>query len=194
MSGAFVAIVGPSGTGKDSIIDHARLALEGRGGIIFPQRHITRPTGTGEDHQPVSEGEFAEARDRGEFALMWRAHGLAYGIPAHVFSDVDAGDVVVANLSRGVLESLPGLFPNVHVVGVSVSDDVRLARIIGRGREDETAAASRVARPNPAPNHPADLEIVNDGTLEEASRKLVDFLVRVLDTSGRTTELRGQRS
>ncbi|POH57137.1 phosphonate metabolism protein/1,5-bisphosphokinase (PRPP-forming) PhnN [Arthrobacter glacialis] len=193
MSGAFVAIVGPSGSGKDSIIDHARLAIEGRE-IVFPQRQITRPVGTGEDHKPVSESEFEVAKDRGEFALTWRAHGLAYGIPAHVFDAVGAGNLVVANLSRGVLKHLPGLFANVHVVRITVSEDVRLARIIARGREDEIAAASRVARLNPAPDHPADLEIVNDGTLEEASGKLVEFLVNVQDTAGRTTELHRQRS
>ncbi|WP_202814108.1 phosphonate metabolism protein/1,5-bisphosphokinase (PRPP-forming) PhnN [Arthrobacter alpinus] len=194
MSGAFVAIVGPSGSGKDSIIDHARLAVAERGGIIFPQRQITRPSGAGEDHQPVSEGEFEEAKDRGEFALTWRAHGLGYGIPAHVFGAVDAGHVVVANLSRGVLKYLPGLFANVHVVRVSVSDEVRLARIIARGREDQNAAASRMARPDPAPDQPADLEIVNDGTLAEASGKLVEFLIGVLATAGGTTELHRQPS
>ena len=179
MSGAFIAVVGPSGSGKDSILENTRAALAGRGGIHFPQRHITRPAGAGEDHQPVSEEEFDAARQRGEFALTWQAHGLAYGIPAHVSDVVKAGDVVVVNVSRGVLEQLPGLFPNVHVARVTVPDEVRHARILARGRESGNAAAARVARQDPAPDHPVDLEIVNDGTIEEASGVLVEFLTRV---------------
>lgn len=180
MTGVFVAVVGPSGSGKDSIIEYTRAALEGRGRIVFPRRQITRAAGAGEDHNPLSESEFDAAECRGEYALTWRAHGLAYGIPAHIFDVVEAGGVVVANVSRGVLEQLPSLFTNARVARVTVSDDVRLARIIARGREGEGAAAARVARPDPAPDHPVDLEIVNDGTLEEASEAFVKFLTHVL--------------
>ncbi|WP_104082245.1 phosphonate metabolism protein/1,5-bisphosphokinase (PRPP-forming) PhnN [Cryobacterium sp. Y11] len=182
MSGTFVAVVGPSGSGKDSIIDYTRAALTGHSEIVFPQRQITRPAGAGEDHNPVSADEFAAAEDRGDFALTWHAHGLAYGIPAHVIDVVESGGVVVANVSRGVLKRLPGLFTNVRVARVTVPEDVRLARIIARGRENEAAAAARLARIDPAPDHPVDLEIVNDGTLDAASAALVQFLTRVRDT------------
>lgn len=179
MTGAFVAVIGPSGSGKDSIIGCARSALAGSGGIRFPKRRITRPVGAGEDHEPVGEREFEIAERRGEFAVSWRAHGLAYGIPRSALEAIDAGGVVVANVSRGVLKVLPTLFTTVRVVRVTVSDDVRLARIVARGREDENAAAARVARLDPAPEHPVDLEIVNDGALEEACAALVTFLSRM---------------
>lgn len=181
MSGAFVAVVGASGTGKDSILEHTRAALAGAGGIVFPQRQITRPAGPGEDHLPLSAEEFAAAELSGAFALSWRAHGLCYGIPAEVFEAVGAGGVVVANVSRAVLCQLPELFPEVRVVRVSVSDSVRLERILARGREDAPAAAARVARADPAPEHPVDLEIVNDGTLEQASAALLAFLDAVVN-------------
>ncbi len=193
MSGAFIAVVGPSGSGKDSILENTRAALTERDGIVFPQRHITRPAGAGEDHNPVSEGEFDAAKRRGEFALTWQAHGLAYGIPAHVFDVVEAGGLVVANVSRGVLKQLPGLFTNVHVARITVPDNVRHARILARGREDRTAAAARVARPDPAPDHPIDLEIVNDGTLDDASGALVAFLQGVRDRPGRGSQARPHR-
>ena len=182
MSGTFVAVVGPSGSGKDSIIESTRAALKGRDEIVFPRRQITRPASAGEDHSPVSEDEFGAAQSRGEFALTWRAHGLAYGIPAHVADDVASGGVVGVNVSRGVLDRLPTLFTNVRVARVTVSEDVRLARILARGRENAIAAAARVARLDPAPDFPVDLEIVNDGTLDEASAAFAAFLGHVRDT------------
>ncbi|UZN02876.1 phosphonate metabolism protein/1,5-bisphosphokinase (PRPP-forming) PhnN [Cellulomonas sp. S1-8] len=188
MTGAFVAVVGPSGSGKDAILERARQALADDAGIVFPRRRITRPAGPGEDHEPVSESELAAAERRGELALTWRAHGLAYGIGAHVLDVAAAGGVVVANLSRGVLQQLPGLFADVRVVRVTVSDEVRLARILARGREDETAAAARVARRDPAPDHRVDLEIVNDGTLEQASAQLVQLVTRVRDSAQVTSD------
>lgn len=189
MTGTLVVVVGPSGSGKDSIIERTRAALEGRSGIVFPRRRVTRPAGAGEDHVPVSEGDFDAAERRGEFALTWRAHGLAYGIPAHIFDVVEAGGIVVANVSRDVLERLPSLFGDVRVVRVTASRDVRMARIRSRGREDDAAAAARVARPDPAPDHPVDLEIVNDGTLEDASATLLELLATIAERAGRTALL-----
>lgn len=180
MTGVFVAVVGPSGSGKDSIIEHTRTMPEIGGGIVFPRRQITRPAGIGEDHDPVTEDEFDAAESRGDYALTWHAHGLRYGIPFRVVDVVETGGVVVANLSRGVLGQLSAVFANVRIVRITVSDQVRLARIVARGREGEAAAAARVARPDPAPGHPVDLEIVNDATLEEASEELAAFLTHVL--------------
>ena len=41
--GCFVAVVGPSGAGKDTIMDAARVALAGDTRFHFVRRIITRP-------------------------------------------------------------------------------------------------------------------------------------------------------
>lgn len=174
MTGAFVAVVGPSGSGKDTILAQARTALAGDETFVFPRRCITRPSGPGEDHEPIARHEFVSAESRGDFAITWRAHALAYGIRAAARESVDAGRTVVGNVSRGVVDELRLRFPRVAVVHMTAPAEVRLARILARGREDEEAARARIARP--APRVEADLEIVNDGTVDAAGATLVEFL------------------
>ena len=79
MSGRLFAIVGPSGAGKDTLIQGA---LAVRPGLSVVRRVITRPTSAGgEDFEGVTAAAFAARSKAGEFALTWQAHGLSYGIP-----------------------------------------------------------------------------------------------------------------
>jgi len=174
VAGAFVAVVGASGVGKDALLSYAR---ERSGpGARFPRRTITRPPGPGEDHDPVTEEQFALARDDGAFALCWQAHGLRYGIPVSVDAEIADGGVVVANVSRGVLDQLGARYRRLVVVLVTVSDEVRGRRLRARQREAEPGIGQRLARPDPAPGHRVDALIQNDGTLAEGG----DQLLRVI--------------
>ncbi|GGD34059.1 hypothetical protein GCM10010915_13070 [Microbacterium faecale] len=172
--GCFVAVVGPSGAGKDTVLGAARDALITDERIHFVRRVITRPAGPGEDHEPTSAQDFSDAAQRGAFALTWRAHGLRYGIPRDVDAQLAAGSVVVANLSRAVVADARQRFARVAVIVITASAEVRLERIRARGREDLAAARARIARRGDAVDH--DLEIVNDGTIAEAGDALARFL------------------
>ena len=80
--GVFIAVVGPSGAGKDAIISYARQRLWHRAEFHFARRVVTRvPVEGAEDHDTMSDEAFAQAAGRGEFCLRWRAHGLSYGLP-----------------------------------------------------------------------------------------------------------------
>lgn len=176
--GFFVAVVGPSGAGKDTILSHASDALASDGRILFVRRRITRPAGPGEDHEPIAVDDFSAAERRGEFALVWRAHGLSYGISASVDAALADGSVAIANVSRGSVAEARRRFERCAVVHITASPEVRLARIQARGREDLAAARARVARSAAPVDH--DLEIVNDGTVSDAGEQLVRFLTRRL--------------
>jgi ribose 1,5-bisphosphokinase len=167
--GAFVAVVGASGVGKDALLSYARERSDAR----FPRRAITRPPGPGEDHDPMTEEQFAKSLSQGAFAVHWHAHGLRYGIPAAADAEVRDGLVVVANVSRSVLGELDARYRRLVVVRVTVSEEVRAQRLRARSREAEPGIGQRLARPDPAPGHPVDAVIQNDGSLVEGGDRLL---------------------
>jgi ribose 1,5-bisphosphokinase len=175
--GAVVAVVGASGVGKDALIGAARTRLGTA--AVFPRRVVTRPPGPGEDHEPMDEATFAEADARGDFAAQWRAHGLRYGLRASIDDDVRAGRTVVANVSRGVLDALDARYAHLVVVRVSVSDAVRAERLRARNREPADEVARRLARADPAPDHRADVEIRNDGSVAQGGAQLAGVVLAV---------------
>jgi ribose 1,5-bisphosphokinase len=172
--GAFVAVVGASGTGKDALLSYARERADPF--ARFPRRAVTRPPGPGEDHDPVTEDQFATARNRGAFAVYWRAHGLRYGLPASVDAEVRDGLVVVANVSRTVLDELDARYRRLVVVRVTVAEEVRAQRLRARRREPELGIGQRLARPDPAPGHRVDAVIQNDGSLAEGGAQLLGII------------------
>ncbi|QDO99714.1 phosphonate metabolism protein/1,5-bisphosphokinase (PRPP-forming) PhnN [Ferrovibrio terrae] len=145
--GRLVLVTGPSGVGKDSLLDGARVALAGRSDIVFPRRVITRAAGLGgEEYQAVSEAEFAAMVARGAFALFWTAHGLHYGIPASIESDLAAGRQVVVNVSRGVIEEARAKYPGLLVLAINASPDMLRRRLQARGRESAVEIEERLQR------------------------------------------------
>lgn len=188
--GLFVAVVGPSGAGKDSLIAYARQHLAGRPGIVFARRVVTRPSDPGsESHDTLDEAAFADAEAAGAFALSWRSHGLAYGIPAGVDDAVRAGAAVVANVSRGVVGDIRMRYAAVLPVLVTVSADALAARLAARGRETEEEIGRRMARNADYAGFEAGgcRVLDNSGPLENAGAELL----RILDEAARGTAAAG---
>lgn len=175
MAGIFVAIVGPSGAGKDSVMSYARARISPD--IVFVRRVITRPADAGsEDHDSLPLDAFQSAEASGAFAVSWGAHGLHYGLPVALETDLDAGKVVVANLSRAAIPRLRARYGDVVVVEITARPDVIAARLAGRGRESGEAIAQRMSR-KPAALPPDTITIDNSGSLETAGEQLLHLLL-----------------
>ncbi|CAD6010933.1 phosphonate metabolism protein/1,5-bisphosphokinase (PRPP-forming) PhnN [Agreia sp. COWG] len=169
--GAFIAVVGASGVGKDTLLDAARERCGAS--VLFPRRSITRAAGPGEDYTPLTTAEFALAEQRGQFAVSWSAHGLDYGIPSTIDVAIRGGRPVVANVSRGILDELAERYSRFVVVRITVPDAVRAQRLHARNREGGADIARRLERADPSLARPVDHEICNDKTIADACGQLM---------------------
>ena len=165
--GTLFFVVGPSGSGKDSLIDGAKAVLEPAGRYVFARRVITRPAGSpGEDHEFATEEEFARRFALGNFLISWSAHGLRYGLPASSMEAIEHGQNVIANGSRAVIAELAERVPRLVVVEVVAPPELLAARIAGRGRETGAAIDQRVARNvEQWPSSVKTVTVRNDGTI-----------------------------
>lgn len=173
--GGFVAVVGPSGAGKDTLIDLARRHFARNPKVAFPPRTITRPVDAGgEDHIAVDDETFDRQIAAGAFALYWHAHGLGYGISNSVDGIVSDGGVVVCNLSRSIVPALRIRYARRLIVSIAVNREALASRLMVRGRESAEQIAKRMERAAmEAPAGDDVLSIDNSGAPEAAAEILI---------------------
>ncbi|MBV9078983.1 MAG: phosphonate metabolism protein/1,5-bisphosphokinase (PRPP-forming) PhnN [Methylobacteriaceae bacterium] len=176
--GTLFLVVGPSGSGKDTLLDGAKAALAPSRRFVFARRVVTRPADAGgEAHEAVSEAEFAARDAAGGFLIAWAAHGLRYGLPAALGEELAAGRHVVANGSRAAAPALARRVTRLLLVEVWAPPAILAARLAGRGREDAAAIEARLARGglDLPPGLPA-IRVVNDAAPETGVARFVAAL------------------
>ena len=173
-----IAIVGPSGAGKDTLMAGARAAIAHDARFRFVRRAITRPAEAGgEDHEALSEADFVARHGAGGFALSWEAHGLRYGIPRNIEEDIDARRVVIANLSRAVLTEAGARY-RLRVLNITAPMEVLAARLAARGRESPADIAARLAREVALPDGLDVERVMNDADVAEGVARVLAALNR----------------
>jgi len=146
MAGRLIYLIGPSGSGKDSLLDAAREPMAERGCRIV-RRVITRSAeAKGEAAQAVSVERFLTMQAQGEFALSWVANGLHYGIPKEIDEWLADGHDVLINGSRGHMPLARERYPELLAVLLTVDQAVLRQRLLARGREPLDEIDARLAR------------------------------------------------
>lgn len=179
-TGALVLVVGPSGSGKDTLIGLAKVALVNDQTYLFPRRVITREAmPDAEDHDTLSLEAFERAEAEGVFALSWGAHGLRYAIPAASLAGIQKGGKAVINVSRGVIPLAEKLGCRVTVLSIVCDPALLAQRIAKRGRENADDIAARLKREAPIVVSNARLiEIRNENSLAEAGAAMLEAIRR----------------
>lgn len=190
MPGIFFAVVGASGVGKDTILDHTRERLRQEKHFYFPQRLITRPADAGgEEHHSISNVEFVQKVRDDRFSLWWVAHELHYALPEDVYDALRNGQNVVANISRKMVQEAANKFNRIEVIEITAGPEKIKQRLMKRGRENEAEIMVRQLRE-------VTLDwcdgftvnsIDNNGPVSEAVDKFIQLLLVLSDQNAQQT-------
>nr|WP_321463478.1 phosphonate metabolism protein/1,5-bisphosphokinase (PRPP-forming) PhnN [uncultured Cohaesibacter sp.] len=179
--GTFILLVGPSGSGKDSLLAYAREQLAQDRRILFVRRCITREAGDpSEDHLSMSVTDFQRAEMQGQFVISWGAHGLYYGLPASMLDHLQGGGVAIANGSRKTIPLLKERFARLKVINLTVEPEILARRLAKRGRESAEEIELRLARTREISSDGLfgedTIHLDNSGDLSRAGAALVALL------------------
>jgi ribose 1,5-bisphosphokinase len=171
--------IGPSGAGKDSVLNWIRLHVPQDNVVRFAQRVIDRAVQPlGEQHEPIEAADFETQRAHNAFAMHWHANGHSYGIRHEQFKSLAPTQWIFVNGSRSYLDTALALFPNMVVLHITAPQPVLAHRLAARNRESAEEIALRLSRAAPfaAPVHCAFIEVHNDRTLEAAGLQVLQAL------------------
>ena len=147
-AGNLFVVAAPSGAGKSSLVK-ALLELDSH--LAVSISHTTRaPRGqeqNGREYWFVSEAEFRQMVDRGEFFEWAEVHGNLYGTSrAAIEARIAAGDDVVLEIDwQGALQ-IKKLFPHAVLIFIlPPSWDELLQRLKRRGEDGEDVIERRMA-------------------------------------------------
>ncbi|KQI67478.1 ribose-phosphate pyrophosphokinase [Loktanella sp. 3ANDIMAR09] len=174
-AGRLIAVVGPSGVGKDSVMRGLCAVMPD---LHLVRRVITRaPDLGGEDYDAVTPAAFGDMAENGAFVVHWCAHGLHYGIPQTVRYQLAKGTHCIANFSRKALAAGADAFPGMLVLHVTATPDTIAARLAARGRETRSEIANRLAQADkPLPAGLDVLHLSNDGPLDQTIARALALL------------------
>lgn len=185
-------LIGPSGAGKDSLINWLKQQPQAiANAIYFAPRYISRPTDNGiEQHIYLDADGFGQQRH--QFAMYWQANGYHYGIHQEVLVRLQQGQSVVINGSRAELAQAQQVFgERLKVVLLSVCDATLAQRLQQRGRETSQQITARLTRHHRYQDVNADAIIDNNHSLEDAGKQLLKYIEGII---AKDTEPQHQQS
>lgn len=192
MNHRLVLVLGPSGVGKDTILNWLRSNWLAGQAVHWVRRTITRPSqADAEAHEGVDAASFASIQAQGGFALHWSANGLQYGIRHDEMLPLQQGAWVILNGSREHLPVCAARYPGLTVVHISADPAVVRQRLKARGRESDDEIEARIQRQVPlrVPTGCQGIEILNNSSIAQAGSDLLQALMRLDATLGAAAEV-----
>lgn len=148
MSGRLVIVSGPSGVGKDTVIDAWKAADPRVQRVVACTTRKPRPGEVdGVDYTFLEKCAFQEKADAGEF-LEWKlVHGNYYATPSsQVHELLNEGKVAVLKIDvQGALTVMEKRPDALAVFILAPSDEELERRIRGRGADEEPVIVARLA-------------------------------------------------
>lgn len=177
-----VIISGPSGVGKDAVINRLR---ERRPDIHFVVTATSRPRREGEVHGVdyffVSKGQFEEWLQQGQLLEHAVVYGDYKGIPRQQVMDaLAANEDVVLRIDVQGAATVHGMMPDAVSIFLTADNEAELVqRLVSRKTEtmENMAARIRTARSEAARMPEFDYVVVNqDGRLEDTVQEIEAIL------------------
>lgn len=163
-------MVGPSGAGKDTLIDY----VAGKLPVSKVKRYITRPSNAFEDFFSVSVSDFSKM----SFFLKWGSYDKQYGIGLEVLDGLKVGKHFIINVSRDVISEAKSKWRETFVIALSVPKEVLVRRALERGRDSADEVKKRLDR---------DFVVSADFTVDSsnpdvsvAGEKIVGFIKKLI--------------
>lgn len=177
-SGRLYYVMGPSGAGKDNVLDWVRDNSPSYA-VVCAHRYITQPAQpSGEPHLALSAEEFERRERRGLFALTWQAHGLRCGLGKEIEHWLRQGVNVLVNGSREAFPLARARFSDMVPVLITASRESIARRLMARGGETAEQIEERLARHDHYVVPGDALTIINEGSLPEAGAALLTAICR----------------
>ena len=163
-----ILIVGPSGAGKDTLIN----AIKGKVNANIVTRYITRPPDEFEQNYYVDKDAFLILKRNNFFLSTWEAHSNFYGIPVN---QIKRGINIISG-SWTVIEEFEEKFEDTITIKISAPKELIVKRLLKRHRESQEEIKKRLERFSLEPKAKRLITFENKENLSDSIREFKDLI------------------
>jgi ribose 1,5-bisphosphokinase len=179
MKNKLIYVMGPSGSGKDSLMKWVMQHKEPDFNLRWAPRWVTRENNDHEGtDQSITNERFDELRSSHLLAMDWSANGIRYGIEKVQLEFKHDHELIFINGSRAYFYHARSLYPDLLAIHVRASLETLESRLLGRARESIASIAERLKRAEMMVFEPEEsiLEVRNDGEIEISGQRVLNYL------------------